>query len=292
MQDKIIRAIAADSQIRAFFASTKQVAETARQIHNTTPVATAALGRFLTAALLMGQTLKDDDELLTLRIKSEGPLGGMLVTSSNNGFVKGYVINPEADVPNINPTKLNVGGCVGEGSLTVIKDMGLKEPYVGQIPLVSGEIAEDIANYFAQSEQIPSVVSLGVLVDTDRTVKQSGGFIIQLLPFASDEIITKLEKKINSLKNITQMLDSGMTAEDILQEVLGDFGVQVTDEKPVSFKCDCSRERVLKVLASMGREDLTKIYEEDKHAEIVCHFCCKKYDFGEKEIENLLRQDV
>ena len=236
----------------------------------------------------MGAMLKNKSDKLTLQIKGDGPLQGVLVTANADVSVKGYVFNPDADVPDLYPGKLNVGGAVGHGNLKIIKDEGLKEPYSGTIELVSGEIAEDLTYYFAKSEQTPSAVGLGVLVDTDTTVRQAGGFIIQLMPNAPEEVIDKLEKTINSTPYITDLMDMGKTTEEILEMILGDFDLKITDKIPLEYKCDCSRERVEKALISIGAKDLEKIAKEDKKAEITCHFCNKKYDFNEEELLKLL----
>lgn len=288
MSDFILRATAADGFIRAFAANSTETVETARKLHNTTPVATAALGRMLSAGAMMGAMLKNKSDKLTLQIKGDGPLQGVLVTANADVSVKGYVFNPDADVPDLYPGKLNVGGAVGHGNLKIIKDEGLKEPYSGTIELISGEIAEDLTYYFAKSEQTPSAVGLGVLVDTDTTVRQAGGFIIQLMPNAPEEVIDKLEKTINSTPYITDLMDMGKTTEEILEMILGDFDLKITDKIPLEYKCDCSRERVEKALISIGAKDLEKIAKEDKKAEITCHFCNKKYDFNEEELLKLL----
>jgi len=288
MSDTIIRAIAGNGAIRAFFASTQETVEAARAVHDLSPTAAAALGRLLTAAAIMGQTLKDDGETLTIRIKCDGPLGGMLATASNSGRVKGYAVNPDADAPRKADRKLNVSGIVGSGSITVIKDMGLKEPYVGQVPLVSGEIAEDIANYYAVSEQTPCAVALGVLVNPDGTIKQAGGFFIQLMPGAPEDIISALETKTASFGSVTGRLDSGMSARDMLFDILGSFGVEITDEITPEYKCDCSKERVGRALISLGKKELLDILEKDKKARAECHFCRKTYEFSDDELRKLI----
>lgn len=287
--DYIIRATAADGMIRAFAATTKETVETARRLHGLSPVASAALGRLLTAALMMGSDMKSASDLLTIRINCDGPIGGLLVTSDNAGHAKGYVGNPSVMLPPNDKGKLDVGGALNLGVLSVIKDIGLKEPYVGQTILVTGEIAEDITYYFATSEQVPSTVALGVLMNKDNTVKRAGGFIIQLMPGADDEIVDRLEKRISEISSITSMLDEGMTPEDILKFVLGDFGLSINDSMNCSFKCDCSRERVSKALISIGREELTKMINEGKDVEMQCHFCSKKYSFSPEDISEMLK---
>lgn len=288
MDDYILRATAADGLIRAFAATTKNTVQTARSLHNTTPVASAALGRLLTAGAMMGTMLKGKKDLVTLQIKGDGPIEGLLVTADSKGRVKGYPFNPNVDIPPKSPVKLDVGGAVGKGYLTVIKDLGLKEPYVGKTELVSGEIAEDLTYYYAKSEQIPTAIALGVLVDTDTSIKAAGGFIIQLMPGATLEVATMLEERITHLKYITELLDRGETPETILDAVLGDMDLEIIDKMPTEFYCDCSRERVEKALISIGEKDLRTILEEDKKAEISCHFCNKVYNFDEADLKKLL----
>lgn len=288
MDDYILRSTAADGLIRAFAATTKNTVQTARTLHNTTPVASAALGRLLTAGAMMGTMLKGEKDLVTLQIKGDGPIEGLLVTADSKGRVKGYPFNPNVDIPPKSPVKLDVGGAVGKGYLTVIKDLGLKEPYVGKTELVSGEIAEDLTYYYAKSEQIPTAIALGVLVDTDTSIKAAGGFIIQLMPGATLEVATMLEERITHLKYITELLDRGETPETILDAVLGDMDLEIIDKMPTEFYCDCSRERVEKALISIGEKDLRTILEEDKKAEISCHFCNKVYNFDESDLKKLL----
>ena len=288
MDDYILRATAAVGLIRAFAATTKNTVQTARSLHNTTPVASAALGRLLTAGAMMGTMLKGEKDLVTLQIKGDGPIEGLLVTADSKGRVKGYPFNPNVDIPPKSPVKLDVGRAVGKGYLTVIKDLGLKEPYVGKTELVSGEIAEDLTYYYAKSEQIPTAIALGVLVDTDTSIKAAGGFIIQLMPGATLEVATMLEERITHLKYITELLDRGETPETILDAVLGDMDLEIIDKMPTEFYCDCSRERVEKALISIGEKDLRTILEEDKKAEISCHFCNKVYNFDEADLKKLL----
>ncbi len=290
MGDYILRATAADDCIRAFAATTKETVQKARELHNTTPVASAALGRLLTAGAMMGVMLKSDDDLITLQIKGDGPLEGELVTADCKGRVKGYVFNPNVDIPPKSPTKLDVGGAVGKGFLTIIKDLGLKEPYVGKTELVSGEIAEDIAYYYAKSEQVASAVSLGVLVDTDTSILQAGGFIIQVMPGITEEIITKLENRINVIPYITELLSMGDTPESILNLILGDLDLKIIDKIPCEYYCGCSKERVEKALIAIGKDDLTTLIEEDGKAELSCHFCNKVYNFDEADLRRLLKE--
>ena len=289
MEDYIIRVTAADGAIRAFAVTSKNTVETARSLHNTSPVATAALGRLLSAAAMMGIMLKGEKDLLTLQIRGDGPLQGIVVSADSEANVKGYVFNPYVEVPDKYEGKLDVSKAIGNGNISVIKDIGLKEPYCGQIELVSGEIAEDLTYYFAKSEQTPSAVGLGVLIDRDTTVMASGGFIIQLMPDADDEIAEKLEEKINRTPYVTTLLDMGYTPEDILKLILGDFNLEINEKKEMRFYCNCSRSRVEKALISLGKDELTKIIEEDKKAQLHCHFCNKEYNFNEDELREILK---
>lgn len=292
MEDYIIRATAGNGSIRAFAATTRNTVEKARQVHNTTPLASAALGRMLTAAAIMGTMLKGEKDLLTLQIRGDGPIQGIVVTADNNANVKGYVFEPNVELPPKYPGKLDVGSAVGSGYLSVIKDIGLKEPYVGKSELINGEIAEDLTYYFAKSEQIPSTVGLGVLVDIDTHIKQAGGFIVQLLPDADEKMIQKLEQNLSEIDNVTNMLDKGMTPENILEKLLGNMDLNINEKLPVQFYCNCSRERVEKALISVGLEDLEKIYSEDKKASLHCHFCNEKYNFSEEDLKNLIEEAI
>lgn len=286
--DYIVRATAADSQIRAFAATTKETVELARQYHNTSPVATAALGRLLTAGAMMGAMMKGEKDLLTLQIKGNGPLGGITVTADSAANVKGYVNNPEVLIHANEKGKLDVGGAVGAGILNVIRDMGLKEPYVGQCELQTGEIGDDLTYYFATSEQVPSSVGVGVLMDKGNTVRQAGGFIIQLMPFTSDEVIDRLEEKLSEVKSVTTMLDGGMTPEQILEELLGEFGLEINDTLPTRYHCNCSRERIEKALISIGKKDLQEMINDGEPIEVGCQFCDKKYQVTVDELKGLL----
>ncbi|HCT65209.1 MAG TPA: Hsp33 family molecular chaperone HslO [Lachnospiraceae bacterium] len=292
MKDYILRATAAQGAVRAFVASSKNTVETARKLHNTTPVATAALGRLLTAAAIIGTTLKNEKDLITLQIRCEGEIQGIIATSDSTGKVKGYAFNPECSFSEQYPGKLDVGAAVGAGTLTVIKDIGLKEPYAGQIELISGEIAEDLTYYYAKSEQTPSAIGLGVLIDTDTTVRQAGGFIIQLMPDAPESVVALLEEKIARTPYITDLMDMGKTAEEILDMLLGDMDVVITDKIPMEFYCNCTRERVEKALISIGEKELIKIIEEDKKANLKCHFCNKDYHFNEEDLKKLLAEAI
>lgn len=288
MKDYIVRATAANAQIRAFAASTTELVEEARTRHNTSPVATAALGRLLTAGAMMGSMMKNPTDVLTLQVQCGGPIGGMTVTADSKGEVKGYVHNPDVMLPPKNG-KLDVGGALGPGFLNVIKDMGLKEPYSGQTILQTGEIAEDLTYYFATSEQIPSAVGLGVLMNKDNTVRQAGGFIIQLLPFTDEKIIEQLEKKITEMKSVTEMLEEGMTPEMLLEEILGDFGLEITDTLPTQFSCNCSKERITKALISIGKKDLQEMIDDGEPIEVNCHFCNTNYTFSIDELKEIAK---
>ena len=293
MKDYVIKATSGNGQVRAYVGITKNLVQTARDNHNTIKVATAALGRTLTATTMMGLMMKNDNDELSVIIKGGGPIGTILTTADSKGNVKGYVQYPDLngvqveDYPN---GKLNVAGAVGkEGYVKVIKDLGLREPYVGSYPLVSGEIAEDFTHYFALSEQTPSVVSLGVLT-TETTVEQAGGLIVQLMPDATEETISTLEQNVAKLKSVTTMLSEGMTPDDILNVVLEGLDPKILDICDVKFDCHCSKERIKKVLISLGRETLTEIIEEDKQAEISCHFCNSAYHYTEEELREILAE--
>ena len=285
--DYIVRATAANASIRAFAITSRDLVETARTDHNTSPVMTAALGRLLSGGAMMGAMLKGDKDLLTLQIQCSGPAQGLTVTADSKGNVKGYAVNPVVNLPPNAQGKLDVGGALDLGILSVIKDMGLKEPYVGQCQLQTGEIAEDLTYYFATSEQIPSAVGLGVLMNKDNTVKQAGGFIIQLMPFTSDEIIEKLEKRISEIDSVTMMLERGLSPEGILEEILGEFGVEVTDTLPTAFVCDCSKEKVSRALATISKKDMDSIINGGESIEVKCQFCNKAYTFDIDELKEI-----
>lgn len=288
MADYIVRATAANSQIRAFAATTKEMVETAREAHNTSPVATAALGRLLTAGAMMGSMMKGEKDLLTLQIKAGGPLNGITVTADSQGNVKGYVGNPNVVIPANSKGKLDVAGAVGPGFLYVIKDLGLKEPYSGQTMLQTCEIAEDLTYYFATSEQVPSAVGLGVLMNKENTVRQAGGFILQLMPFTEEKVIAGLEQKLKDVTSVTAMLDAGNTPEQILENLLGDFGLEINDTMPTQFHCNCSKERVAKAVVSIGKKELKEIIADGKPIEVNCHFCNTSYQFSVEELKSLL----
>lgn len=287
MSDYIIRATAANQQIRAFAITSKELVEYARERHNTSPVATAALGRLLSAGAMMGVMMKGEKDMLTLQMKGDGPINGVLVTADSKGNVKGYVGNPNVIIPPNYAGKLDVGAAIGYGDLTVIKDLGLKEPYASKVPLGTSEVAEDLTYYFAKSEQVPSAVALGVLMEKDNTVKQAGGFIVQLMPFAEEKVICALEEKIAKITSVTSMLEKGMTPEDILNEVLGELGVEFTDKIDTGFECDCSKEKVSKAMIGVGKAELQNIIDEGKNIEVHCHFCNTYYDFTPEELEVL-----
>ncbi len=287
MADYIVRATAGDHQIRAFAATTRDLVEYARQAHNTSPVATAALGRLLTAGGMMGIMMKGEEDLLTIKIQGSGPIEGLTVTADSKGNVKGYAYNPGVMLPPNEFGKLDVGGAVGEGVLSVIQDIGLREPYVGQTILVGGEIAEDLTYYYANSEQTPSSVALGVLMNKDNTVKQAGGFIIQLLPGASEEMIELLEKRLGEIHSVTSLLEEGKTPEMILTYILGGLGLDILEQTPVKFSCNCDKARVEKALVSIGRKELEEMIEEGKSIEVNCHFCNKNYEFTVEDLKDL-----
>lgn len=288
MEDYLVRAIAANGQVRAFAAYTKNTVETARQAHNTSPVVTAGLGRLLTAGAMMGSMMKGDRDVLTIKAEGSGPVGHYLVTADSKGNVKGYAANPNVILPANAAGKLDVGGSLGVGLLTVIKDLGLKEPYTGTCELVSGEIAEDLTYYFVSSEQTPSSVGLGVLMTKDNTVNVAGGFIIQLMPDATEETISIVEEKISTIKSVTSMLENGLDPEGIINLILGGLDPEILDKMPVRFYCNCSKERVSKALIAIGRKELDNIIEENEPIEVKCHFCNKAYNFTVDELKKLV----
>lgn len=290
MADYLVRATAADAQIRAFAVTSKELVEMARSRHDLSPVVTAGLGRLLTGAVMMGSMLKGEKDILTLQVAGDGPVRGLTVTADSKGNVKGYAQVPQAMMPPNAQGKLDVGGVIGNGYLNVIKDMGLKEPYSSQIELQTGEIGDDLTYYFAASEQVPSCVALGVLMERNNTVKQAGGFIIQLMPFAQEEVIQKLEEKLTTIQPVTIMLDEGNTPEQILELVLGDMGLEITDKMPVQFQCNCNKERVEKVLISLGKKELKDIIAEGKEVELNCHFCNTNYTFTVEELKEILHK--
>ena len=288
-KDYIIRAVTSDGCLRAFAADTTQLVNEAHRMHKTYPIASAALGRLLTAASMMGTMLKSKGDTITLQLTGNGPIGRVMAVSDFEGNVKGYVDNPLVELPNNDAGKLNVGGAVGmDGYLTVIRDFGLKEPYIGKVPLVSGEIGDDLTSYFAISEQTPSSVGVGVLVDVDLSVKCSGGFIVQVMPEAMDSDIDKLEQNLSKIKSVTSLMAEGKTPEDMLELLLEGFDYEITEKTNVEYKCDCSRERVERAIVSLGKKEIKKIIEEDGEAELTCHFCDSAYKFGKEELTSLL----
>ena len=291
MQDHIVRAMTKDGWVKAVAVSSREIVERARQIHKTLPTATAALGRLLSAASMMGNMQKVDDGSLTLQIKGGGPLGMLLAVSDAEGNVRGYVENPQISLLEKCRGKLDVGTAVGtDGMLTVVRDLRMKEPYVGSVELVSGEIAEDITQYFVQSEQIPTACALGVLVDVDQSVRASGGYLLQLLPGAPDETIDRLEAGIRDAGNGTAMLDAGRTPEEILKKVMASFELEILETTPVVYRCTCSRERVAKTLLTLGVEELEEIIRTKETLHIDCQFCDKIYDFTPENVREILNQ--
>ncbi len=288
--DELIRVIAKDAPIKAMAITGTALVERARQIHDTWPVATAALGRLLMAASMMGDMLKEEKGSVTLRVRGGGPLGTVTAVSDSEGNVRGYVQNPAVDVPRKAHAKLDVGAAVGgDGDLTVIKDLGMKEPYVGSVQLVGGEIAEDIAAYFVESEQIPTACALGVLIAPDQSVQVAGGYLIQLLPGADDAVITAIEQGIAKVGAVTAALDQGISALELLRQVLSGFELEVLESSPVEYRCYCTRDRVSRALISMGREELENMIEEQHGAELTCQFCDRVYQYSEEDLRQLLR---
>lgn len=289
MSDYIVRATAAENQIRAFAITSKELVEQARVYHNTSPVMTAALGRLLTGGAMMGVMMKGEKDVMTLQIKCSGPAKGLTVTADSKGNVKGYPQVPDVMLPPNAQGKLDVGGAIDLGVLSVIKDMGLKEPYVGQVQLQTGEIADDLTYYFATSEQVPSAVGLGVLMNKDNTVKQAGGFIIQLMPFTEEEVIAKLEKKVAEVTSVTDLLEQGATPETLLEQILGEFGVEINETIPVQYHCDCSKERVTRAIASIGRKDIQEMIDDNEPIEVNCQFCDKHYIFTTEDLKEIIK---
>ena len=289
--DEIVRVLARNAPVKAMAITGTALVERARAIHDTWPVATAALGRLLMAASMMGEQLKEEDGSVTLRVRGGGPLGTLLAVSDSHGNVRGYVDNPAVDVPRKAHAKLDVGAAVGaDGELTVVKDIGLKEPYVGSVQLVGGEIAEDVAAYFVESEQIPTACALGVLIAPEQTVQAAGGYLIQLLPGADDGVISAIERGIARVGAVSAKLDEGVSALELLRQVLSEFELDVLETVPVEYRCACSRERVSRALISMGRDELTALIEEQGQAELTCQFCDKVYHFSREELEALLEE--
>ena len=289
MADQIIRVLAKGAPVKASVITARDMVERARQIHKTLPTATAALGRALMGCSMMGNQLKEEHGSVTLQIKGNGPLGTITAVSDSEGNARGYVQNPAADPPRKKSGKLDVGAAVGIGALTVIKDIGLKEPYVGTVPLVTGEIAEDLTTYFVESEQIPSACALGVLINTDQSVLCAGGYLIQLLPGAGEEVISSIEAGVARVGSVTEALHSGLDAEGLLRQVLSDFELEIVERQDVEYRCYCSRDRVTRALISMGREEMSAMIREQGKAELTCQFCDKVYRYSREELEELLK---
>lgn len=288
LEDYLVRATAANAQIRAFACTTRETVEKAREIHGSQPVVTAALGRLLSAGTMMGSMLKGEKDILTLQIKGDGPAQGLMVTADSHGTVKGYPEVPDVVLPANALGKLDVAGALGKGRLIVIKDMGLKEPYVGQTLLQTGEIAEDLTYYFAVSEQIPSSVGLGVLVNRDRTVRQAGGFLIQMMPFAEETVVDRLEQNLRKVSSVTALLDAGNTPEQMLEILLEGLDPEINDRMPVHYACNCSRQKIEKVLVSLGRKEILDMIEEGQETEVNCHFCDTHYKFSVEDLKKIL----
>ena len=284
MSDYLVRATAADAQVRAFAVTARDTVETARAAHDTSPVMTAALGRLLCAGAMMGSMMKGEADILTLQVQGDGPAGGLTVTADSRGRVKGYAVNPQVILPPNSQGKLDVGGAVGAGSLRVIKDLGLKEPYVGQTQLQTGEIAEDLTYYFAASEQVPSSVGLGVLMEKNNTVKQAGGFIVQLMPFAEGNVIEKLEANLCRIHSVTKLLEDGNSPEQILGILLEGMDMEILSDMPVEFYCNCSRDRVAKALYSIGKKEMDEMIKDGEPIEVKCHFCNTAYQFSVEDL--------
>lgn len=286
--DQIVRVIAKDAPVKAMAISARDTVERARAIHNCWPVASAALGRLLMAASMMGAAMKEEEGAVTLRIKGGGPLGSLTAVSDSRGNVRGYVQNPAVDVPRKAKGKLDVGTAVGaDGDLTVIRDLGLKEPYIGSVQLVGGEIAEDVAAYFVESEQVPTACALGVLIAPDQTVQAAGGYLIQLLPGAGEAVVSAVERGVSKLGSVSARLDSGMEPLGLLREVLGEFELEVLETSPIAYRCYCTRDRVSRALISLGTDELDSLIKEQGGAELTCQFCDKVYRFGAEELRAL-----
>lgn len=286
--DYLIRATAAGETVRAFAVRSTEMAAAAREKHMTLPVVTAALGRLLSAGAMMGSMMKGENDKLTLQMKGDGPIGMLTVTADSHGNVKGFPANPAVDIPRKYAGKLDVGAAVGKGVLTVIMDLGLREPYNGQVEIQTGEIGDDLAYYFTVSEQTPSAVGLGVMVDTDSSVKHSGGFIIQIMPDAAEETIAAIETKVSGAPSVTSMMEDGMTPEDILEYYLGDLDLSINETAPVRFYCDCSKEKVARALATISRQDLEEIINDGEEIEVKCYFCNSAYTFGIDELNEIM----
>lgn len=290
--DYIVRATAANSQIRAFAIASTNIVEEAKNRHNTSPIATVALGRLLSAGAMMGSMMKGEKDLITIQIKGDGPIKGLTVTSDANANVKGYVSNPQVMLPLNEKGQLDIAKALGIGVLSVIKDIGLREPYIGDTILVTSEISDDLTYYFATSEQVPSSVGLGVIMNKDNTVKSAGGFIIQLLPGANEAVVDKLEEKISKISSVTSMLEKGYTPEAMLNELLGEFGLEILEKTPAKFQCNCSKDRMRKALISLGKRELKSLIADGETIEMNCHFCGDHYNFSVEELEELVHKAI
>ena len=290
MKDYIIRATAAGETVRAFAITSTELTAEAREIHHTFPVVTAALGRLLSAGAMMGSMMKGENDKLTLLMKGDGPIGQLTVTVDSHGNVKGFPAEPSVDIPLKRAGKLDVGGAIGRGTLTVIMDLGLKEPYNGQVEIQTGEIGDDLAYYFTVSEQTPSAVGLGVMVDTDSSVKHAGGFIIQMMPDVEEETVAAIEAKLDGADPVTTMMEKGMSPEDILEYYLGDLDLKINEKLPVQYHCDCSKERVAGALATLSTKDLEDIINDGEEIEVKCYFCNSAYKFQVGELKEMIDQ--
>ena len=287
-KDYIVRATAAGETVRAFAIRSTDLTAEARELHHTFPVVTAALGRLLSAGAMMGSMMKGDRDMLTLTMKGDGPIGQMTVTVDSHGNVKGFPANPDVDIPRKRAGKLDVGGAVGRGTLTVSMDLGLKEPYNGQVEIQTGEIGDDLAYYYTVSEQTPSAVGLGVMLNTDSSVRHAGGFIIQIMPDAAEETISAIEEKVAAAEPVTSMMDEGMSPEDMLEFFLGDLGLKITEKLPVRYYCGCTKDRVAGALATISTKDLEEIINDGEEIEVKCYFCNSAYRFGIDELKEIM----
>lgn len=291
MADKLTKAVTKNGLIRIYAVNSKNIVQAAHDFHKTLPLATAALGRLLTGAVIMGSMMKEEESSLTLQLHGDGPLGRVLAVANSKGETKGYIENPFADLPLNSFGKLDVGGGVGQnGYLGVVKDLRLKEPYIGQVPLQTGEVGDDLAFYFAQSEQVPSLVALGVLVDRDYSVKQAGGFIVQIMPDCDEFNLKKFEKAAENIKSVTGMLDRGLSNEQLIREVMKDFEIEILEETEVGYLCDCCDERMQRAIVSLGKKEIQDIIDEQGQAEIVCQFCNKAYNYDKNDLESMLER--
>jgi len=291
LKSRILRGTALDGQVRIFIADTTNLVERAKEIHQASPVAIAALGRVLTATSILGVMLKGENDKITTRFHGQGPIGTIIATSNASGNVKGYVTNPQVMVESSIPGKLNVGGAVGkDGEITVIKDLGLKSPYIGNYPLVSGEIGEDLAAYFMYSEQQPSAVGLGVIIDKDYSIKSAGGFILQILPDTDENVAFILEERVKEAGSISKLIENSRNEKDIMDQLLEGLNPKVLEEYEVDYVCDCNRSRFEKALISLGKQELKSLIDDDHGAELQCHFCNKKYQFSEENLKSLMME--